>query len=113
MGESRTISGDDSSSPHDAPLTGTMSISRRPNGLRFSLAWYVGRLKLLTGIMSLGAASAILAISVRGRTDNRNSEVSLRLVPLMFAALSLFFLTGRGQKPAGRSQPDLEKVRTG
>ena len=67
-----------------------------------SLRWYLERLNLLTGIATLGAATAILLISGKGRTENRNSEVSIRLIPLILAALSLLFLTNRHERASER-----------
>ena len=92
---------------------GAMDILHRP-GLIFTIGWYVGRFKLLTGIAALGAATAILAISSRGRSGNRNPEMPLRLVPLILAAFSFLLFTYRPERTTKNSQRTaLTKVRTG
>ena len=58
-----------------------------------TIAWYIGRLKILAGIAALAAATAILALSSGRRNDNQNSQMSLKLISLILAAFSLFFFT--------------------
>jgi hypothetical protein len=82
------------------------------NRIVFALYRYAGGFKLLSGIATLGAATAILALSGRRRMDDQNSVALSRLVPVIFGALSLLFLTRFG-KWTPEEPPALEKVRTG
>lgn len=104
MAESRTIAGDVFSGRLKRLVRGLVEIVQ-PSRLIRTLGWYVGRFKILTGIATLSVASAILAISGRGRNDNRNSEMSLRLVPLVLAAFSLLFFSERRERAATERPP--------
>jgi hypothetical protein len=72
-----------------------MGTLRQSNRILSTLDWYIGKFKLLTGVAALGTATAILAIAGGRSNDNRNSGVSLRIAPLIFAVFSLLFLTSR------------------
>jgi hypothetical protein len=113
LGDSRTNAGDDSSGSLKHLVPGSVGILHWSSRLVSTLGWYIGRLKLLTGIAALGGATAILALSGR-RSDNQNSEVSLKLIPLILAAFSLLLFTNdRGQTQEKDRRLAVEKVRTG
>jgi hypothetical protein len=111
--DSRTNAGNDSSGSLKQLVTGSVGILHWSSRLVSTLGWYIGSLKLLTGIAALSGATAILALSGR-RSDNQNSEVSLRLVPLILAAFSLLLFTNGRGRPSEKDRPlAAEKVRTG
>ena len=95
MGESRTITGDNSSNRREQLSLETGHTLRWTTRVQQSLAWHMGKIKLLTGIATLGAAGAILALSGGIKSNKRGSQVTMTLAPLFFAAFSLFFLATR------------------
>jgi hypothetical protein len=92
----------------------SVDILHRANRLVLILGWYLGRLKLITGIVTLGAATAILAVSGARRMANRNQDTSLRLLPLILAAVGFLLFTNRSDSTAAKERrAAIEKVRTG
>jgi hypothetical protein len=69
------------------------------SSLYYSLAWYIAKIKLLTGIATLGAAGAILALSGGTKNSKRGAQMTMTLAPLLFAAFSIFFLASRREHP--------------
>ncbi|HET7405110.1 MAG TPA: hypothetical protein VFJ63_03245 [Candidatus Bathyarchaeia archaeon] len=60
------------------------------------LAQCSARFQILTGIATLGAASAILMVS-RGPGHAQNRRVSLQMIPMLFAAIGILFFTSRSK----------------
>ena len=95
MPNPRTIAGDGYSVRRDhflLGIVGTLKQSRLFN----RLGWCLGRFNFLTGVATLGVASAILVL-FRGKGENR-SQAALSLVPLMLEALNFLFLSDRNHK---------------
>lgn len=106
LGDSRTITGNDSSGSVKRGLPGSVGILHQSSRVVSSLGWYIGRFKLLTGIAALSVATVILALSRRSRSGNQNSEASLQLMPLILAAFGLLLFTShRGQIPEKENRP--------
>ena len=93
--ESQTDTGDNTSTRSKTITHRREATTLRTNRLVDRLGWFVGRIKLLTGIAALGTAGAILAISGGNRAADRNPEVAVRLVPLIMAAFTMLFLTNQ------------------
>ena len=93
--ESQTVTGDNTSTASTTQTRRREATTQRRNRLIDKLGWFVGRIKLLTGIAALGTAGAILAISGGNRAADRNPEVAVRLVPLIMAAFTMLFLTSQ------------------
>lgn len=72
-----------------------MRITHLKGRISSAVGWYIGRLQLLTGMITLGAASAIISISNKGNRKDLNQALSLKIVPLMLAAFTLFSLGDR------------------
>jgi hypothetical protein len=71
----------------------------------------VERFKLLAGVSSLGVASAILALSQRGKTRSQSTNPSLGLILIALTGALSFFLTGYRSKEG--SERRKRQVRTG
>lgn len=93
--ESQTVTGHSTSTDFKTQLARREATTRRTSRFLTRLGWFVGRIKLLTGIAALGTAGAILAISGGSRAADRNPEVAVRLVPLIMAAFTMLFLTNQ------------------
>jgi hypothetical protein len=80
-----------------------MDTTHRKNKILSVLEWHAGSFKLLVGIASLGLATAILAMSNKGRSGYQNPDASLRLIPIILANAFIFFLfSKRSQRNAER-----------
>lgn len=87
----RTGTGNGSSTSSQNRKWEAMNILHRQHKLVSVSRYYVGRFNLLLGIASLGAATAILALSSR-KTGNQGHQLSLRLIPLILAGAFSFHL---------------------
>ena len=72
---------------------------RKPSSFVSAMMWYVGKLNILTGLASLGVATAILAIFGRS-AGRRNSVTSLGLISLALGAFPiLLFRRSKAEGP--------------
>jgi hypothetical protein len=94
-----------------ALLVERVSNSHRENNALSALRELVERFKLLVGVSSLGVATAILALSNRGRTRSQSTDPSLGLILMALAGALSFFLTGFRSKDG--SERRQRQVRTG
>ncbi|HEX4920338.1 MAG TPA: hypothetical protein VFV92_06310 [Candidatus Bathyarchaeia archaeon] len=71
-----------------------MEIPHSIRKFQTALAQCSARFQILTGIATLGAASAILMVS-RGPGHAQNRKMSLQMIPMLFGAIGLLFFTTR------------------
>lgn len=79
------------------------------------LTYHLERFKLLIGIASLGAATAILVLSNRKGADRQGLDMFLRLVPLILASVFSFHFPIKPSHKEGRDTRILgsSQTRTG
>jgi hypothetical protein len=91
-----------------------VSNSHRENNAFSAIREFVEKFKLAVGVSSLGVATAILAISNRGKTRSQSTEPSLGLILIALTGALSFFLTSYGSKTGSERDHRVsrEEVRT-
>ncbi len=75
-----------------------MTEQGRLGTLLSSLRYYVGRIELFVGLVSLGVAAFVLRLHTRERGTTRDWDMVFRLMTVMVAGVIATLLSGRPKK---------------